>query len=362
MQVRVNADREQAILAGHDRYGSMVVGINPAELGDEDRAALAAAPEVNGVIDLTALTWGYRPNAPKPPCSADADPLAWLAWRRVMQAFETACRKEEAAQFDQELAAYLDWARAQPAEAFLEWSTPSHERVRLPRPPGGAPRLPDRLRWLDPSRDPEQRAREGLAEQWAAAEELLATREGERQARREAEAAEQAAKATRRQEQLAAWVGSIMNENAQGRFQRGVLAESEIMDAIAEETFAPLDEFPRYVPIASELLGHDETCDEREMDCRVGPANDLGVALTHDQYARFLKIERMATELLARPESTRVDVTPYAQVCACSECDAELSRVAARVTVHYGELTVSRAYGLDLSPEEEAEIQYLLGF
>jgi hypothetical protein len=347
MRVAVNVDREQAILAGQDGYGRVVVELDPAELSEEDRAMLAATPELNGITDLTANPWRSSAEAPKRPRTATPDPLAWLAWRRAMQAFEKDSQAREALQVEQELAAYLDWARAQPVEAFLEWTTGGRERVRLPMPSKEAPRLPSKPYWLDWSRAPEVRAREALAETWAAAEQLAATREAERQARRAAEEAEQEAKAVRRQEQLAAWVGSVMDENAQGRFQRGVLAESEILEAIAEDTFAPLAEFPRYVPIQCGDLDHADACEECEMECRLGPANSLGVALTADQYAVFLAIERAAIEDPAGLGATRVEVTPYAQVCACSDCDAELSRVAARVTVRYGELAVSRAYGLD---------------
>ena len=119
MKVLVNVDREAAVKAGSEVYGQVIVDLALADLSEEDRAVVAAAPERGDhVTDLTSLPWVYQPAKPK---MATPEPLAWIAWRRDAIAARDQWIVDTRVKVQQDLAEYIAWAREQPVTAFIRW-------------------------------------------------------------------------------------------------------------------------------------------------------------------------------------------------------------------------------------------------
>ena len=340
MNVIVTVDRTAAINAGSDLYGTVAVDLDPSTLGPEDRAILAAAPEINGVTDLTASFRSEAGGSPPRPVTAQADPAAWIAWRREMTQFTQARERAERERVERELAAYLAWAREQPVKAFLR-DVYSHSTltaaVALPDPGYGGPRLPSVPVGLNLplAETPERRAKAALREQMDAAAVLLEERKAQTAARRAAEEAEKTAAANRRRDQLAAAVRDLMDDNAQGRYRLGLLPEAEILDSLRARLYAGLDDFPRYVKLREGDIEHEEHCyGDAGMTCETLPADGIDA----ERFERYREIEA------ASPEGS--ELTVLVHVCTCDRCDGEARSTSVRVALTAGELSFSREYAL----------------
>lgn len=333
MKVRVNVDREAAIKAGSEVYGQVIVDLALAELTEEDRAIVAAAPERDGITDLTVLMpWVNQPAQPK---TAAPEPLAWIAWRQEAADALARWTAKVRLQVEEELAAYLAWAREQPCTAFIRWDhryggTPclptTFDGPKLPTYPHGLAMFPGRV-------EPQTAALTALADQLAAAQVEIDRRlafNREREAAREAEKAEVA---LQRGERLAAEVAN-MDANAQGRWKLGLLPEGEILDSLRNRLFASLDAWPRYGKITQGDLAHEYGCAGMDIDCVVTVAETLTAA----QYDYF---ERLARDL---PAGARYDLKVH--TCTCQGCDAEASRYSVRVKIEDGPLVFTREYAL----------------
>lgn len=339
MKVLVNVDREAAVKAGSEVYGQVIVDLALADLSEEDRAVVAAAPERGDhVTDLTSLPWVYQPAKPK---MATPEPLAWIAWRREAIAAREQWAADTRVKVQEDLVDYLAWAREQPVTAFIRWDhrqggTPclpmAAEGPKLPAYPHDLPQFPGRT-------DPQAAAWEALADKITEAQAEIARRQAfykEREAARDAENAEAA---RQRRERLAAEVPN-MDANAQGRWKLGLLPEEEILDSLRNRLFASLDGWPRYVKLAGRDLPHEDWCSASDLECAVTPAETLTAA----QYEYF---DRLVRDL---PTGARYDFKVH--TCTCSACSAEARRYSVRVKIEDGPLVFTREYAL--APEEDA--------
>lgn len=337
MKVNVYIDRSAAILAGREVFGVQQVDLDLDGLSQEQRAAVASAPIKDGVPDLTVPV-GYLPDDlnPKRPVLAEAEALPWLEWRvEALRAIAAQTAKEKAA-FEASVERFIEWAREQPAEAFLKRRFPGVSELSVGYPEkGGAQDAPALPRDRNTNGVP-KRIREALADQMAQAQILADARNAEAARAEQARAAEREAAEQRRAQQIAAWVAEHMDDNARERFALGLLSEKEILDGMRDAVFRCMDDVPRYRRIGADDLDHEETCygDPPKISCETENAKDVDAA-TFDAF-------RLIRD--AAPKDSTLCLVRH--TCTCDECDARLVRFSVDVSVELGELTLERKFAV----------------
>ena len=341
MRVKIHIDRSAAIRAGRDSYGDAVITVNLADLTEDERDLLAAAPEHAGTTDLTDARANKWPGQyPRPPMLADADDAlaaarAWLAWRGACCAERERVAEEEAAKkaLEQQEAIrrtgeYIAYWRNQPAESFIQQGSAS-----FPQGGGGLPSLPNGFQ----SRELRRMAEKALAGKIEEARVLTAERR--RPAPEQLAEAERAKVEAerRRTAQLVAWVNERGTVSQQGRLKLGLLPETEILDLIRGAIYTPLDGFVRFEKIRWSDIEHTDEC--------VGPEGGMDYSttvpesLTAGEFALCQEIEHAA------PQGATLKVLAHA--CECRACGAGLIRKSLQVALQVGELCLTREYALD---------------
>jgi hypothetical protein len=161
----------------------------------------------------------------------------------------------------------------------------------------------------------------------------------ERDKKKAKEKAEKEALKIRRKAQIGAWVAKHGDENMKARYAEGFLADTEVIDAIRNQTFRPLDGFPRYEKLkASDVCqGYEEYgFDEiryHDVDFTVQKDN---IVLTAEEFDRLQEIRAIAPK--------GAIVSPRNHVARCSDCDNTISRLSFRVEIKVGEFLFSREY------------------
>jgi hypothetical protein len=341
MKVKIHIDRAAAIRAGRDVYGDTVIAVNLADLTEDERDVLAAAPAHAGTIDLTDAHANKWPGQyPRPPVLADADDAldaarAWLAWRGACRAERERVAEKEAAKkaLDQQeairrIGEYIAYWRNQPAESFVQRGV-----AELPQGGGDLPSLPNGFQFSELRR----MAEKALAGKIEEARMLVVERK--RNAPQDLAEAERAkAEAERRRAaQLVGWVNEHGTVSQQGRLKLGLLPEAEILDLISGVVYTPLDGFVRFEKIRCSDIEHRSEC--------VGPEGGIDYsttvpeALTAGEFALCQDIERAA------PQGAMLKVLAHA--AECRTCGAGLIRKSLRVALQVGELGITREYALD---------------
>lgn len=198
---------------------------------------------------------------------------------------------------------------------------------------------------IEAGRVKDEQRQHDVAEREAREREERAAARAAREARETAEREAARAAEERRTAQLAEWVATHGTPNQQARHAAGLLPESEVVDAIRGEVFAPLADEPRYEKItASEVRA---TCDDYSDDypgdtvtfC-VDPATDA-TAQEWDAMARV----RDLTAVIGGSVTVRLDEHLGQWDCGDDSHPLhEITRRSLLVTVIVGELTLTRRY------------------
>ena len=135
--------------------------------------------------------------------------------------------------------------------------------------------------------------------------------------------------------QIEEWVSCQGDANQQERYAAGLLPDSEVIDAMRDNAFAPLNHLGRY-----DRITRDEFCtcdDPDETDCQVecGVEEEPLSSAAWDtlKYMRELVCDNVT--LVAKTHSCRTD-----------ECDETLERKAVHATATVGSFTFTRLYAL----------------
>lgn len=334
----ITIDREAAILAGHSRYGQVLVEIDPADLGAEERAALARLPS----IDCSGGRSGYGINlhyvtSPRnlsysvdcPPELRTAVPDAsatsirtaiaaatkWQAWLEARDAAAAAKRHAEA------IIAADVWM-AQPDEELLVRDHTRRWQVKVVAPRADHPREAEII---------ERRDRLAAEAQRRNTEAEAASAERARQH----ETTVAAAKA-RRASQLAAWLAQHGTDSQRRRAARKMLPEEEIMTAIRDAAFAPLARLARYKRLTAEAVTSE--CDNDGGGEVEFSADDA----TEASDAEFARLEEV--EAAAKDAGLEAECKLRRHVGRCGDC--EVQRASILVTATVGELTLSREFAV----------------
>ena len=238
MRVKVYVYRSEAIKAGIETHGWLLVDVPVAELTERQREALVTLrqDEDSRGISGDAL---HLPGATTDQ-AAIAAALDELADKRE------AAATEEAADVEREVLRLLELPQEEFVAVWLSDYSPTREAVRDPRL---AERMAQRK---DYTQAEASRKREAEAE-------ARARREAEQDAAR----AEDWARIQARRSQREEWVATRGTPNQQARLAANLLPVSDVEEDMAEEAFAPLGSFVLYEPMHARdvcTCGYDEAC------------------------------------------------------------------------------------------------------
>ena len=175
---------------------------------------------------------------------------------------------------------------------------------------------------------------------WAALDrqiEIWRTERLKTEAEKAAKAAKTAA-AERQRIQISTWVWAHGSDNQRSRHTAGLLPETEIIDAIRSEAYAPLADEPRY-----ERLSKEDICNGDYGDPDGSGYHDDDITFDVSAADTLTAAEWDRREALARLIPGAV-VTVRRHVGECSECKASVTRTSYLVTLRVGELEFSREY------------------
>lgn len=185
-----------------------------------------------------------------------------------------------------------------------------------------------------------------LSTEWRESQERI-KRAGEERARLREEEKERAAeerrlKKERKKNQIAAWVEKNGTDNQKKRLSVNLLPDEEIINAIREESFAALTDFPRY----EKLTGDDVDCSCGDYDEKkvIFDANDSNTA-TAEQFELMEKIKT----LIPAAEITLREHTAYCDRCNEDDDvddDGEIKLYSLKVGVTVGEFYFTREYAV----------------
>ena len=347
MKAIITVDRNTALMAGLDNEGDYTISFSPSDLSDAQRAELSRSAGADGaylvnqklLTDSSGFTSSKYTGMVPPVASPDIDTMrllldARIAVRAKMIEDQRLADIEIVERYigcktDEELVGKNNYGDADLDFWVREWG------IKAANSLGDQATLAriERIRTeLIPMRQAE------IAEEWAAKKAESAREEAEREAEEARKKAEKKAAAERRTAQLSAWIAEHGTDNQRGRLAEGVLPETEIVDAIREQVFAPLAGEPRYVKLTAvdvraECTSEDEI-DPHEVAFNVTPKETLTAA----EYDRLIDLRKLMP-------GAEITVRSHNGWCKESNCEADIYRTSYRVKITLGELELSREYG-----------------
>lgn len=149
---------------------------------------------------------------------------------------------------------------------------------------------------------------------------------------REKRKAAETALANAKAAQIAEWVAQYGDQNQKERFAAGLFPQNEAIEAIKEQSFAPLDGFERY----ERLTVADLACDCAEywnagIDCET----EDDAPATSYQWDRIKEMRELVPDAV---------VTLRKHVCRCDRCACEASRYSIYVKIAVGSFTFNRNF------------------
>ncbi len=302
MKVKVYVGQDVAIKGGSNEYGIREAEVDVAKLSQIQRDMLAHYVIRNNSINVAA----YSEEAVIAALDREIEEDA----RRVTE------KKERYERFVQE---FLDM----PQDEFNQQS--GYSLAGYTDGAGNDPRL---------------------AEKRAIREEYLMAKAAEEQAQREAreraneeamerKLAEQNAKSEAIERQLTEWVAEKGTDNQKGRLELGLLPEDEIIDAIRDEVFAPIDvRREKYHKIQSSDVCECDYGDTCHVEFDSGELNEM----SPEAYEGFTVIKELA------PEGATLE--PRYHSATAEYCGAERYYETVLIKVTVGVLDLSREYYL----------------
>lgn len=383
--LKVTVDRDAAILAGKDIFGTFDVPLAPSQLTAEQREILVSLP-TNGLENIVF------PKLDRPIASVEpADVPALLDELKVLRKRQ---EEEELAEVQKK---YDEWR-----PKFLAKEIPqpdsmvvAPEATELPLPgsdthlvwwqyPNGAGtrmlschdlRAPI-IKVPTPEKlsaeivgfgqiktgsmltriilgDTEVMARIEAAhaikdQLQATMNEIHAQMQSAAKKRREKREQEEVDAKQRRADQISGWVAQNATIMQKKRFAAGLLPEEEILKGMRNGVFAPLDNLPRYKKITkSELTASiDQSLDHiYGYDLPVEFAVSEPTSVTDEQFAMFEMIKERLSQSQNVKISLKEHVAYYEDYKGAN--DPEVRRLSAHVEVKVGEITFAREYAID---------------
>lgn len=345
MKVHVYVNPSKAVAAGKNFHGHTSVDIDPEELTQEERTFLASCSWVskNGKHGFDLSDHDVADNSKE---------SAIEALRALME--KARIKKEEKEQqyetevekcFNASLEKWVDkrrfsidgrtmWDDALScSKDYMKWefTMPGYfnNRERLLQDPRLQPWIAEIKHEIEVHNAD---ARELVLAEFAREDVVKAEREALAQQCKQADAE----KAMRRQDQIERWIAEKGTDNQRKRHDLKLLPESEVLDAMRDEAFAVLNDFPRYDKITrAEVKAHcqqEEYGYDLDVDFEVDDA-ESATADEFDQMERFQQLVPNAVIILRRHTGT----------CGHDNCDP-VKRASLHVSITVGEIEFTREY------------------
>ena len=172
-------------------------------------------------------------------------------------------------------------------------------------------------------------ARELVLAEFAREDIIKAEREALTKQREQAEAE----KAMRRQDQIERWIAEKGTDNQRKRHDLKLLPESEVLDAMRDEAFAVLNDFPRYDKITKR---------EVESACYLEYPNDIDFEVDDAESATADEFDLMERFQQLVPNAVVV-LRRHTGTCGHDNCDP-VKRASLYVSITVGEIEFTREY------------------
>ncbi len=139
-----------------------------------------------------------------------------------------------------------------------------------------------------------------------------------------------------REQQITDWVAEHGTINQQGRFAAGLLDRQEILDSIHEQVFAPLN-LTRYQKLTGYDIECEDECYEKECKFESYPPESVGAS----DWDSYCAIETRVHEVYSDAE---IEIREHRGWC--SNCDAEIIKLAVKVTIRQGVINFTQEFEL----------------
>jgi len=351
INVEVNIDKDTAVLAGKKHWGTKVVPIDPAELSEEQRVEL-----VKSSRGAARDGWPYLVHKPGFSTESSFDKIPeptleniklilderiQLRKKREDSLFEQAKKVRE--WFIDNKRTFDDFHRkmenlSSPSVCYPAYGILDSGKLGMSAKEAGTilsdhKMLESIKRIEDSCKDLNNQFVEEFNKKKAIMKEKQAEKELLLEEKKRLEAEKKSAKDIRIKQQIELWICEKCSESQKARWSENLLDINEVIDAIREETYAPLDVFQRY-----QKIRHSEVCKcEYERDCRLDCEVDDKKFATDEEYSQLTEMRKlMPNAVIVLREHT----------CKTDECEQELKRVGFSVSVTIGELDFHREYGM----------------
>lgn len=332
MKAIIEVSKKSALLAGLDNEGDYFVNFSPADLTEAQRIELSQSNENNGAYLVNKRVTNIS-HLLTPVATADLDVMRMLLDERIKIRAEG---EEKKRKYDQ---SYIDSNIHKIADDNdLVCVSMHRNKIELTFYAGNAFEKAKEINDTKAIKRMERIETELIPKLQAELDAKIAEEKENKEAAKKMMEQEEKEKSERLNLQLSQWVAEKGTDNQKARFAEGFLPQKEIIDAIRNEAFAPLDGFPRYERITVEEV--QETCSEDYYGDRheVTFINSEKDKLTAQEFDRLQEMRRLM------PEAT-IYVREHEGVCRDDDCDGRLFRNSYHVTMKIGELNLTREYG-----------------
>lgn len=380
--IRITVDRVAAIMAGYDTFGEVDLPVTPSQLTPELRATyvnlpvlpchdhISVLPDLGrpiasaSDIDVPALLEELRTkllaeDAERTTClRTKYDAVRQrLLQRPVMPDLSTVVIHDDAVELPQRtkyLAHFLEQEMTadQPSAPRAVAKSLDDHALKVAKAAMGLQNWKDsdvaKVRgWLEADAEVRARVDEALAGAVHLTVHVAKLHQALRQdadARAAAKKAEEAAALRRREEQLAKWVSRYGTPDQKKRQAEKLLPEDEVVAAIREQAFSPLEDLPRYERITKKELA--AAAREAGRADLVGSKVEFVVLPSKTATKAQFAVKEAILAKLPEAEVVLRDHLAYYDA-ASDELDPEVLRKSAYVKLRIGELRLSREYAVD---------------
>jgi hypothetical protein len=345
MKIHIYVDPSKAVVAGKNFHGNAIVDINPEELTQEERTFLASC-------SWTSKNEKYGFDLTSHRVADNSKESAIAALRALME--EDRIEKEDK---ERKYETYVEecfnsvpekWTSRNPYSiegrtiqnytlscsadyVFWEFKLPIYignydVRNRLLKDPRLQPWITEIKHEIELHNAD---ARELVLAEFAREDVAKAEQEVLAKQRKQANAE----KEQRRQDQIERWIAEKGTDNQRKRHDLKLLPENEVLDAMRDEAFAVLNDFPRYDKITKREV--ESACYleyPNDVDFEVDDA-ESATADEFDLMERFQQLIPNAIVILRRHTGT----------CGHDNCDP-VKRASLHVSITVGEIEFTREY------------------
>jgi len=328
-----------AVRAGQSTHGDVVVDVDPALLSADQREELLRCWGTPRHLTPNAMVYGTLKALPELDASTPPEEAVVLLLdaRLALREAQTVKQAKEAAEKEAEREAGIQAILDAGVDAIVERAQrrASTERVYVGQASAFWQELPGYAQELNAN---DQRLVILRAEYQQRVADENARRKAEALAHAEQIEAKRTAAEERKAAQISAWIKEFGTESQKKRLSVDLLPESEVLDGMRGQAFAPLEAF---APLAKEWARYEKLVPKDFCECDYEKSRDISYETTPATEATEDTFDYLEQIKELMPAAT---VTIEDHTGTCSTCEQSATRQAFRVEVVVGEFTFSRLY------------------